>query len=249
MNITTRIIPSHRCVSINELFNRSILEFQSLGRIKYYYLPCQEMCFYDDLYICLCNSERHANCFEFNHNIELIIVKVLFIVQIMHPVCPSTIICSCPECFYGTQCEVSTHTFVLSLDVILGYHIHPDISFTRQSSAVKVSATLTMILTIIGMINNILSIITFKVNYINFEILVTCYFSNEFYFQLNNFINKLYYYGISIKRFFFSISDWLSSCVSIERVFSAIKGLKFDKNKSKRYAKYLIIITYIYNRS
>jgi hypothetical protein len=43
----------------------------------------------------------------------------------------------------------------------------------------------------------------------------------------------------------FNVSDWLSACVSIERVFSAIKGIKFDKAKSKRYAKYLIVIVYL----
>jgi hypothetical protein len=51
-----------------------------------------------------------------------------------------------------------------------------------------------------------------------------------------------------------SIVDWLYVCVSIERAIAAIKDIKFNKNKSKRVAKWVIIgiclfpfLTYIHD--
>jgi hypothetical protein len=68
-----------RCRSINEIFTRNIIDMHLIQRIKYYQLPCQNLtsnvsCFYDDVYMCLCqdyNKQRFANCFEFNHHMEI----------------------------------------------------------------------------------------------------------------------------------------------------------------------------------
>ncbi|CAF4709586.1 unnamed protein product, partial [Rotaria sp. Silwood2] len=40
--ISTEVIPSHRCLSVNELFDTSFLSLHILRRIKYYHIPCQE---------------------------------------------------------------------------------------------------------------------------------------------------------------------------------------------------------------
>ncbi len=68
----------------------------------------------------------------------------------------------CQSCFYDTQCHFSTSEFGLSLDSILGYHILPNISFNHQPSIIKISLTLTLIFIIAGLINGILSRMTFK---------------------------------------------------------------------------------------
>jgi len=51
-----------------------------------------------------------------------------------------------------------------------------------------------------------------------------------------------------------SLSEWLNACVAIERMFSVLKGVKFDKNKSKTRAKQiswiliiLLIVTHIHD--
>jgi hypothetical protein len=70
--IRTKIIPSQRCSNISELFNSSVLEYNYLRRVKLYHLACQKQiqlkCFYDKIFMCLCNTDRFANCFQFNHS-------------------------------------------------------------------------------------------------------------------------------------------------------------------------------------
>lgn len=64
---------SHRCASIDELFNSSIVSLPVLRRIKYYHIPCQEQvqlsCFVDEIHMCLCDQNRYTNCFNFDHNV------------------------------------------------------------------------------------------------------------------------------------------------------------------------------------
>ena len=62
----------------------------------------------------------------------------------------------------GRRCQFTTSGFGLSLDAILGYHILPNINIIHQPSIVKFSLTLTMIFIIIGFINGIFTLITFK---------------------------------------------------------------------------------------
>jgi len=72
-SVSTVIIPSHRCLSINELFNYTIVNYHTLRRLKYYHLPCQQhtdlTCFYDNLHMYLCKTNRHPDCFELNPTI------------------------------------------------------------------------------------------------------------------------------------------------------------------------------------
>ncbi|CAF4211338.1 unnamed protein product, partial [Rotaria magnacalcarata] len=52
-------------------------------------------------------------------------------------VCPQVSICVCPRCYYGVQCQFSTHGFSLSLDAILSYHIKPRANIRKQPLAVQ----------------------------------------------------------------------------------------------------------------
>jgi hypothetical protein len=69
---------SDRCPYFKDMFIETIAQSHLIIHIKYYHLPCrwhlpELSCFYDDDYICLCNDfddQRHANCFEFNHNLN-----------------------------------------------------------------------------------------------------------------------------------------------------------------------------------
>lgn len=116
--------------------------------------------------MCLCNTERFANCFEFNHSMIYNCQGNSFCENEAQcfqdkPTCPTTLMCVCDECFYGTRCQFSTKGFALSLDAILGYKIRPHIAFTRQSFAIKMSASLVIIIFVLGCLNSILSILTF----------------------------------------------------------------------------------------
>jgi hypothetical protein len=171
-NMSTMIIPSHRCLSINELFNSTVVEYHLLRRLKYYHLPCFQhlhlVCFYDSLYICLCKMDRHSDCLEFDRNATSNHCQgpkiCLYDGECYqdNQTCPTASFCACKDCFYGRRCQYSTKRFDLSLDVILGYHIQTSVTFLQQSIIVKVTCVLVSLMFATGLINGICSIITFQ---------------------------------------------------------------------------------------
>ena len=247
-----------------------------LKRIKYYHLPCQRRssynlsCFYDDIHMCLCDDfreERQANCFEFDHEMKLDCFGESGCengAQCFQdsPVCPKTSICVCPTCFYGRRCQFHTSRFGLSLDAILGYKIQPNIRIIHQPVIVQVTLALTILMTIIGIISSILSIITFKnkklhevgsgyyllgssVSTLSTMIIFALKFLILLGAQMENIVNRpfLNFQCITID-FFLRISlnmdHWLNACVACERAITSIKATKFNKRKSKKAAKYVI---------
>jgi hypothetical protein len=51
--------------------------------------------------------------------------------------------------------------FIFSLDSILGYHIKPRISLNQQPLIIKISISVSTILFVLGLMNGLLSIVTF----------------------------------------------------------------------------------------
>ncbi|CAF1355312.1 unnamed protein product [Adineta steineri] len=281
--INQEIQSKDRCPHINEI-NQTLNQYHLLRRIKYYHSLCnmfssQLSCFYDDNHFCLCNhfgQQRIANCFEFDPKKEFDCFGQSNCQNEARclqdrPECPQTSICACRPCFYGTLCQFSAHGFGLSLDDILGYQIQPHITITHQPFVIQFSIVLTMIITIIGLINSILSFITFNDKEIcqigcgiylltisvitlftmilfvlKFWILLIAqmtYITNDLFLKIQCIsIDFLLRIGINMDR-------WLSTCVAIERVISVIKGVNFDKNKSKKMAKFIILILFIFNIS
>jgi hypothetical protein len=163
--INTQIIPSHRCRSIDELFNSTFAKQHLLKRIKYYHLPCQQqselVCFYDEVHFCLCTLDRTANCFEFNHNMTYNCGGYNYCENDGYcfednPRC-STSFCVYKQCYFGSKCQFSTKESILSLDTILGYHIHAGNEIRQQPIIVKVAIAFTMIVFFFGFINIFLS--------------------------------------------------------------------------------------------
>jgi hypothetical protein len=282
ITISKTIQSSDRCQHINEIFNHSFIHFHLLKRIKYYHLPCQKSfssnlsCFYDDIHICLCDhfgDQRQANCFEFDHQMKFNCLGKNTCengAQCFqdNPTCPQTSICVCPTCFYGRRCQFSASGFSVSLDAILGYKIQPHTHLIDQPIIVQVSLAMTIIMTIVGFINSILSIITFKNKKLHevgsgiyllsssiFTLLTMTMFALKFFIllgtQMDDIINRsfLNFQCISID-FFLQISlnmdHWLNACVGCERAMTSIKATKFNKRKSKKAAKYVIFILLIF---
>ncbi|CAF1114194.1 unnamed protein product [Rotaria magnacalcarata] len=169
--ISTQIIPSHRCLSIHELFNKTLVNRHLLRRIKYYHMPCQTrfdlVCFYDDVHFCLCDLFRRTNCFEFDHNMTYDCRGYNVCENggqcfMDDPKCPTSTACVCQDCYYGSRCQFSTKGSTLSLDTIVGYQIRPNIDINRQPFIVKVVLILTMIIFILGIISSLLSCLTFQ---------------------------------------------------------------------------------------
>lgn len=264
-----------RCLSINEIFNSTIVNYHPLRRVKYYQLACQQIkhlqCFHDfDSFMCLCtNNNSEANCFNFEFNKYYDCDGKNYCQndgQCFQDryYCPTTSVCACKECFYGSQCQFSTEGFGLSLDAILGYHIRPNTSFDRQTNLIKISTVLVLIIFSLGLIGSILSIMTFvkkesQTIGCGLYLLATSIVSLllmmmlvvKFTFLLLSQIGIIKECWILqsncrsmdfLLRILFNIGDWLNICVSLERVVMLIQSTNFSKTKSKKTAKRMIFI-------
>ena len=71
--------------------------------------------------------------------------------------------CICKNMFlWSDDVNLVPSDFGLSLDAILGYQIVPTNSLQSQPLIIKISLAMTIIFMIIGLLNGILSLITFK---------------------------------------------------------------------------------------
>ncbi|CAF1072838.1 unnamed protein product [Adineta ricciae] len=275
-----QIHPSDRCKHLSEVLDKHIVQLYLVRRMKYYQIPCQKyaphlQCFYDQDYFCFCYSsayQRLANCFPFKSIIQhdcygySICENNARCIQ-DSSMCPKSTICVCPDCYHGTRCQFSSHLFGLSLDGIIGFHIQPFVSFTSQTSVVKISLCLTIIIILLGVANSILSWITFQDEesrkngcgyYLlasSFVILLTMlvfgvkviillvsqmtYISNELFLKIQ--CHTLDFFI----RLGLTMDQYLNACVAVERLFTVIKGVNFDQKKSKRVAKYTVVFLLI----
>lgn len=232
----------------------------------------QLACFYDIGFLCLCTNfhgQRQANCFEFDHQLkrncrgksnckngaECLQDDVN---------CPGSSICICPRCFYGSLCQFSSSGFGLSLDAILGSHIRAQVSIRHQPRIVQVSLGLTVLIIVMGFLDGIFSLMTF----INQEprkvgcglylmgssittLLISVIFAMKFSILLSAQITYMTHRSFLlfqcrsldfILRIGLFMDQWLNACVAMERAITAIQGSRFNKNKSKTIAKFLIPI-------
>ena len=272
--IQKQIHASDRCAHINELFNQTILSYPRIRRIKYYHVPCRTvnlLCFYDENYFCLCleyAGQRLVHCIEFNHNVRYD-CKGKNVCENGgecyqdEEYCPTTSLCVCQTCFYGTQCQLNTNEYSLSLDTILGYHIRPLIDISQQNSAVLISIVLSVIISLIGIINSILTFLTFKQKQardLGCGIYLYCTSFNSLFIiillMLKIWILVLSHIGSIQNRLFLMIQcysldyllrvcltldHWLTACVAIERAYIILQRTHFDRNKTKNIAKKVII--------
>ena len=275
--ISVQIHSDFKCPNITDLLNSTILNLTYPHRIKFYQKPCLKdsklKCFYDEKHICICDQNRFANCFQFNFYVNTSQCLKADRCQnngVCFPdrtTCPERILCKCEKCFYGSHCELTTQSFSLSLDNMLGYHIKPFVSFAQQTVAVQITTAITVIMFIFGFINGFLSIITFQRKSIMsigcgfylltnsvISLLMISLFTMK-YFQLILFQTKLLtneivmYYACLFTDFLLkillSINDWLNATVAIERAVTSIQGLNFNKSKSRYTAKRVIPIIFI----
>jgi hypothetical protein len=278
LDISTKINPSRECISIEILLNSTLMKMSRFQRIKFYHIPCQINpnlnCFIDESYLCLCTKDRHANCVEFNSNKNLQCSSKHSCLnggQCLqdHPTCPSAIICVCTDCFFGNQCQFYGKGLGLTLDQILGYEIKRNIILSKQPFSVKLSAILTMLMFLAGVINAILSILTFKnkssqevgcgiyllassITSLSIVILFTLKFWFLIYSYKDFFGEKIIIYlncmiVEPLLKLLLYMDNWLNACVAGERAFAVFKGISFDKKSSKRIAKWVIIFVIIIN--
>ena len=225
--------------------------------------------------MCLCQDQRRhrvANCFEFNHNMTFNCFGQSACQNDAQcfqdsPNCPQRSMCVCPACYYGTRCQFTTTIFTLSLDAILGYHIRPHLKITQQPSIVQISVVLTTIFILVGLVNGILDLLTFKSQVIRnvgcghylfatsiTTLLITMMFALKFWIlvlaQMQVITNRsfLSFQCHSLDYFLqllLNTDRWLNACVAVERTITMVKGVRFNKEKSKQIAKWMVCILVI----
>ncbi|CAF1279777.1 unnamed protein product [Adineta ricciae] len=271
------ILPSYRCRHVSEILNETILSLHPFRRVKYFQIPCEQYasdlnCFYDDTYFCLCynfTNKRLSNCFNFDSRTSVNCQDLSDCENGGKCVqdglkCPKKSICVCPKCFHGRRCQFNSHLFGLSLDAILGYHIQPYIKLTSQPFIIKLSLILTIIITILGIINSILSLMVFKSRelrksgcsvYLLGSSLTTLFtiiifllkFSIFLHAQMTYMTNSIFLniqcYTLDFcLRIGLCMDQYLNACVASERALTAFQGVRFNKEKSQQMAKYIIIL-------
>jgi hypothetical protein len=72
-SLNTEIISENHCPHVDELLNnRTLSDLRHLARVKYYGHLClaksRLRCFYDEVYICLCDEQKRTDCLIFDHS-------------------------------------------------------------------------------------------------------------------------------------------------------------------------------------
>ena len=271
-NISTAIDSTRRCPLIAELVTSHSLAWPPIRRMKSYHSIFQThphlICFFDEPQMCLCTLEHRANCFRLqstppkcpDHSYCLHGSTCLQ----NHPDCPTKIMCNCTDCFFGDRCQFQAKGIGLTLDDILRYEIRPRIPIFYQSNIVKWTCALTVIIFVAGLINGILSIMTFRSNKSRevgcgiyllassiTSLLTVSVFTLKFCFLFftytNLSINRSFYRGGCLSLEFILkiclyVDSWLNAAVALDRAMAVFKGISFDKISSKRIARWMLII-------
>jgi hypothetical protein len=152
----------------------------------------------------------------------------------------------------------------LILDDILRDELRPNITLSNQSFSIKLSASLTIIMFVAGLINSILSFVTFQhkdsqqvgcgmyllassITSLSAIIMFTIKFWFVVLTQINVSTSLSVLRGgcVSIEpilKLFLYLDGWFNGCVAVERAVLVYKGVKFDKKKSKTVARQIIVI-------
>ncbi|CAF1241983.1 unnamed protein product [Adineta steineri] len=168
------------------------------------------------------------------------------------------------SCVIGDQCNFYIKGIGLTLDDILRDELKPNTVLNNQSFSIKLSAALTIIMFVAGLINSILSFITFQnkdsqqvgcgmyllASSITSLLAITM-FIIKFWFVVLTHINVSTSLSVlrggcasiePILKLFLYLDGWLNACVAVERAALILKGVKFDKKKSKSTARRTILI-------
>jgi hypothetical protein len=165
-------------------------------------------------------------------------------------------------CFNGTQRQFTRSGVRLALDAILGDRIRPNISLRCQSSMIRITFGVTILMLLIGLVNGILALITFKNKQVRevgcgyyllgsslSTLMTMTMFAVKFFLllviQMGSVTNRTF---LSVQcssldfllRVGLNMDQLLNACVAIERAMTIIEGARFDTARSRQKAKYAI---------
>lgn len=169
------------------------------------------------------------------------------------------------DCLIGGVCQFYKNIIGITLDDILRDAIQPNAMLHKQPWLVKFSAALTVVMLITGLINSILSFLTFRSKESRqvgcgvyllassmTSSLTICLFTVQYWFFV---LTESHAVGVSsaalrvgckiiepLLKLFLYVDNWFNACVAAERFVHILKGTTFDKTKSIRMARWVIII-------
>ena len=264
-NITVQVLSSHRCRSIRELFNATILSQPDIHRVKSYQQPCLHhqpnsfLCFYDDDLMCVCRTDNYTDCLSMQTKLTMCDKKWCnergICVQDDEK-CLTYSRCICDECFYGRICQFSTQGYSLSLDGIIGSHISLSVStFSQQSSVVHSAVVIISVFIVLGIVLNLLSIMTFiqkethtvgsglylLISSIMGLFTVMILLCKMIVLLIGERSNASCFLLEFLLRWCPISCEWLNACVAFERIIAAKCATKYSRSKSKLLSKYIIL--------
>ena len=150
------------------------------------------------------------------------------------------------------------------MDDILRDEIRRNMTLNDQKTSIKISANIVIIMFIGGLINSILSFLTFQNKDVRnvgcgmyllassiTSLLTICMLTVKFWFVLLTQMDLLIHRSIirggcvyieSILKIFLYFDGWLNACVALERAMLVFRGVNFNKMKSKKIARWMISI-------
>ena len=172
------------------------------------------------------------------------------------------------SCVIGDQCSLFTKGIGLTINEILRNKIQSNISFRKQSALIQTAAGLTMIMFVIGFINGIFSLITFRNKELRkvgcgiyllassiTSLLTITMFTIKFWFVIliqqysivrSSILRTDCVFIGPVLKLCLYLDGWLNACVAIERTVNVSKGVNFDKKKSQRAARWIVLILPIF---
>ncbi|CAF1362508.1 unnamed protein product [Adineta steineri] len=226
-------------------------------------------CFVDESYMCLCTEEHHSNCFPLEHQQTFACEDNVYCENggtclQDRPMCFYSILCVCVDCFFGDRCQFYAKGIGLTLDDLLRYEIRPNSTLNDQSLTVKLSAASTIIIFLIGLLNSFFGYLVFhnrncrKVAsgiYLRLSSIISTLVVSmliiRFWFVTYTYMNpsinrKILQIGCLLfepmLRFFLHMSNWLNTCVGIDRAMAVFQGTNFNKKRSRCIARWIICL-------
>lgn len=162
------------------------------------------------------------------------------------------------------MCRFHERSIGLTLDDILRDNIRWNTTFINQLFTVKMSAALTIIMFMGGLINGVFSCITFQNKQLRnvgcglyllassiTSLISLSIFTVKFWFVVLTHMAvsmniSIMLIGCKVIEPILKISlyldTWFNACVAIERAINVSKGVNFDREKSRRVARWVIMI-------
>ncbi|CAF4029208.1 unnamed protein product, partial [Rotaria sordida] len=278
--INTSVISRNLCPNVSELFNETVLyEYSYLKRLKLYHLPCQLnhnlRCFFDQYRMCICTKDHNSHCFRFSYVYDQCnyCQNNGLCLRQSQKNNPWIYTCLCPKCTYGEFCQFSSSNYFITLEILLGAEMKGEsVSFYEQSTIIHITLAILLIILFFNLIFNTISLMIFsnqKIREIGCdlyllyltilsEIGLIFLFLRYLYMIIIQIylIENLLFVEISCKileyfiRLVPSLFDWLTVCISIERLYIMRKGIQFTRLsalKTLKISRWVILIVFLMN--